>query len=574
MIKKKDALIEEAEKIKADLDALKKKKKTLDATKTKKLSETCKGICKKFKVKRPSNGKRYDSGQGRCQICEQWIDYHGAHLKNKVPATENSIGWYCNCCNYRIRKKPRNKVYKEKLAEDIAQKEKNSLRIKADVEIKTNKISSIQNQIGIILHQIKNEEEEIKKYEKSGIKKLLGRISRENKSQYEYLKTGITKKKNELVQLELELKNKVPSHNANKLKMSITEKQISKNDEGSKKESIQRTEQIRPKLTNEDIENFLYSRNLTNPQPYRSVLIKFIKLANQFLNESILKVFENRFIIEIRSENTVKNQRSIIKNFENYLESHNTENSQDTSDEIFDSDEQSKTTTAEINNWITYALILIRSRPNGILQNEIQKLLSISNENIEELIPKLLRIEDILSEEIRREGILINRILKPSNNYQKPSTSKKVKEVIHEKVENVLSKSNDEIKNVTFKMITEYIYWKNNISKKFKIELIDSYLKYKSISKVYEKFSSHTKQRIRLHLVTDLRLPPKLKTIENSGGLHSNPTCSIVIALYATDYFNWDGEDEKVEKIIELARAISNYLQSDSNLNKLFEGRK
>ena len=36
MAKKKDSLIEEAEKIKAELDALKKKKKVLDSTSAKK----------------------------------------------------------------------------------------------------------------------------------------------------------------------------------------------------------------------------------------------------------------------------------------------------------------------------------------------------------------------------------------------------------------------------------------------------------------------------------------------------------------------------------------------------------
>lgn len=77
----------------------------------------CLGICKKFKVKKPAGASRYGSGQGRCQICEVWIDHNGARLKDGTPATQNSLGWWCVCCNFRVRQKPRNRIYKEKIRE-------------------------------------------------------------------------------------------------------------------------------------------------------------------------------------------------------------------------------------------------------------------------------------------------------------------------------------------------------------------------------------------------------------------------------------------------------------------------
>ena len=76
---------------------------------------TCKGICKKFKVKKPTEKGRYVSGQGRCQVCDVWIDYNGCHIKDGSPANADDYGWFCNCCNYRIRKHPRNLKYKEKM---------------------------------------------------------------------------------------------------------------------------------------------------------------------------------------------------------------------------------------------------------------------------------------------------------------------------------------------------------------------------------------------------------------------------------------------------------------------------
>ena len=78
------------------------------------INRTCKGICKKFTVKKPTLGNRYGSGQGRCQTCDTWIDHNGCHMINGSDAKENSVGWFCNCCNYRVQQKPRNGKYKEK----------------------------------------------------------------------------------------------------------------------------------------------------------------------------------------------------------------------------------------------------------------------------------------------------------------------------------------------------------------------------------------------------------------------------------------------------------------------------
>lgn len=75
----------------------------------------CEGICKRYKVSKPQGIGRYKAGQGRCQICDIWIDYRGAHTKNGEPATDDSKGWYCNCCNYRVRRNPRNVKYKTRL---------------------------------------------------------------------------------------------------------------------------------------------------------------------------------------------------------------------------------------------------------------------------------------------------------------------------------------------------------------------------------------------------------------------------------------------------------------------------
>ena len=60
---------------------------------------TCKGICIRHKAQKPSKSGRYAVGQKRCQICEIFIRWDG---------------FWCPCCGYRLRARPRNLKYKAK----------------------------------------------------------------------------------------------------------------------------------------------------------------------------------------------------------------------------------------------------------------------------------------------------------------------------------------------------------------------------------------------------------------------------------------------------------------------------
>jgi len=63
---------------------------------------SCKGICTRHKAQKPITGGRYNNGQKRCQICEIFIETDKIH---------------CPCCGLKLRTKPRNKKYKDKLRE-------------------------------------------------------------------------------------------------------------------------------------------------------------------------------------------------------------------------------------------------------------------------------------------------------------------------------------------------------------------------------------------------------------------------------------------------------------------------
>lgn len=76
----------------------------------------CVGRCQAYKQSKPPNKSRYSVGQVQCLICNVWLDYRGCHLKNGSKAKSDSLGMFCNCCNFRVRTKPRNTEYKNQLS--------------------------------------------------------------------------------------------------------------------------------------------------------------------------------------------------------------------------------------------------------------------------------------------------------------------------------------------------------------------------------------------------------------------------------------------------------------------------
>jgi hypothetical protein len=61
---------------------------------------TCKDICSRHKAPKPVGSGRYSTGQKRCQVCEIFLKWDGL---------------WCPCCGYRLRTRPRNLKYKDKL---------------------------------------------------------------------------------------------------------------------------------------------------------------------------------------------------------------------------------------------------------------------------------------------------------------------------------------------------------------------------------------------------------------------------------------------------------------------------
>ncbi|WP_316506037.1 hypothetical protein [Nitrosopumilus sp.] len=52
----------------------------------------CKGICHRYRAKKPRMNSRYETGQKRCSQCEIFINWEGK---------------YCPCCGSPLRTRPK-----------------------------------------------------------------------------------------------------------------------------------------------------------------------------------------------------------------------------------------------------------------------------------------------------------------------------------------------------------------------------------------------------------------------------------------------------------------------------------
>ena len=317
-------------------------------------SKICSGICKKFRVKKPVDGGRYAAGQGLCNICNVWINYHGAHLKNGSPATEDSHGWVCNCCNYRVRRHPRNRVCKEK---------------------------------------------------------------------------------------------------------------------------------------QDNYKNLNVSKN------------------------------------NLEKSSTMSNQN--------------------------DADEAEISETNRKNDLISIALQMIKDTKRGIYLGDMKNRLNVSDHDFNYLIPRLVRIDGVTKREVMHGDIILETIFEYDNSQ-------------HEKVE-----SND-TRSMIMQMIYKYHIYKKSVNKYHRIKLINDFIKLGSVKNVVKNNPDLSKEDIKEYTQTDLRLPVELKKLENEGALHQDVNCSLYIAVFAVNYYDWDGEKHDQDNVTNLAKLISKYLAGDKKLNKEF----
>ncbi len=265
-----------------------------------KINRTCMGNCKEFQVKRPVSGKRYGSGQGHCQICDTWIDHNGCHMNDGTEAQEGSVGWFCNCCNYRVRQKPRNKIYKEKLRNDEKEEVETSGYIEDEITAEdlyiSKKQASLLKEISLILPD-SGEEFDVLKI----INKIPDSIQFEIKDNWgswgNFFKLALNFK--QLNQISL---------------IILFEKLNAKSEEVISKEYFLRTANVDEAWINSKFESWEHILELLGYDPwYRSKSKKEIIVENEKNIEDVVNVKEDHIILISGFENLID---EIIKKYE------------------------------------------------------------------------------------------------------------------------------------------------------------------------------------------------------------------------------------------------------------------
>ena len=118
-------------------------------------------------------------------------------------------------------------------------------------------------------------------------------------------------------------------------------------------------------------------------------------------------------------------------------------------------------------------------------------------------------------------------------------------------------------------MINEHAV-NNRINKTLRQRLTMEFIDSKSMRKIIEDNSSFSKEVIKQHVRTSLRLPEELRLMENAGHLHPDPECSLQIALFAVNHNDWDGEKQNEGKVTQMAQAISKCVSTDMHLRDAF----
>ena len=109
-------------------------------------------------------------------------------------------------------------------------------------------------------------------------------------------------------------------------------------------------------------------------------------------------------------------------------------------------------------------------------------------------------------------------------------------------------------------MIDEYVKHVGQRNPSLRQRLTIEFVKGKSISEICKSNPGYSKNEILKHIITDKRLPAELKKMENEQYFDSDTKISLLIPLFAVDYYQWEGEKKDEQKVIDLAVEIKECL--------------
>ena len=443
-----------------------------------KLKRTCKNKCKKYRAKKPVSGGRYEAGQGKCQTCDTWISYRGAHLKNGSPAKIGSVGWFCNCCNFRIRQNPRSRIYKEK---------------------------------------------------------------------YRMRQTSEIPKYHDIMPPILEICSDTKQHSIRELVDAVADRfRLTDN---ARRQILRRNETI---LYNRTSWALTYLRKAGLIESYNG----FVSITRQ-----------GHDVLQSKPDKIDKEFLMKIPKFVDFYKSTKTDDKKQphTVEQDDNLPQTNNTYMDKLNQLIADAFRLIKYSPNGAYTEDLKVLLGISTEEMSGIATRLKRIEGMTISEIHRstrpfdflftyKESIVTAVQEPDKQYTKEETTTDVK---------IKDVPDDLVKN----MLEEYNEAKKTIDKSLQKELTLEFIHTGSVKSVMEQHPNIPKGMIRRHIRTPMRLPDMLRA-RNEEGLHTDPQLSLQIALYAVDLYDWDGNNDDVEDILQTAELIAKHLNTLGHAGK------
>ena len=96
-------------------------------------------------------------------------------------------------------------------------------------------------------------------------------------------------------------------------------------------------------------------------------------------------------------------------------------------------------------------------------------------------------------------------------------------------------------------------------------EMIAVYQKLGSLAKLEQALGTEVSRESFRHLV---RVPSELRELVDNGKLTSDPILATDIAIHATDCFNWDQEESKIQDVISLAKDIAKTFKENLDLRR------
>ncbi len=119
-----------------------------------------------------------------------------------------------------------------------------------------------------------------------------------------------------------------------------------------------------------------------------------------------------------------------------------------------------------------------------------------------------------------------------------------------------------DIMKITRLVVLEHWANEEELVKELRQRLTKEFVGLRSMAKLMENNPDIPKETAKCHARTSLRLPDELRKIENEGGgLHPDPECSLQIALFAVNHYDWDGSEENRDEVTRMAQSISKYMQ-------------